>query len=293
MRILCISIVVLCSALSLPSTAASAYVINIGFINQRVDEPRFTLKLYGSLINYINEKLQVHNAQAKVILVNNQAEMLDKAAQHAVDMVGESMFSSLRLRQGGHMQPWIAAWRKGIRQYQTFFVVHQASNLHRLADLKGQHIVFESPRSTSAYALPKAILLQQQFTVVAQTQTSTKTAIRYSFAGDEMTQAYQVALKRADAAAFNTSDWQETPQTVRQQLRIIHRSQPILRWMFSIHRDFPAELKPVVQAILLDMVNNEIGRAILQQSKLTRFDALMPADYAVLEEVEGLLAFLE
>ncbi|MEZ5575450.1 MAG: PhnD/SsuA/transferrin family substrate-binding protein [Candidatus Competibacteraceae bacterium] len=58
-----------------------------------------------------------------------------------------------------YLQPR-ASWRKGQREYHSVFFSRKDGPVAALADLPGHILVFEAPRSTSAYAAPKIFLKQ-------------------------------------------------------------------------------------------------------------------------------------
>lgn len=273
--------------------AETNYVLKFGFTNERPDEPDYVLQIYGDFIHYLDKKLASHHLHAEIIVAKDLDEMRKKIQRHEINVVSESLFSSLKLEETG-MQPLVLAWRKGTRSYQTLFIVRKDSPLTTLADLQGKTIVFESLRSTSAYAVPKAFLQQKNLLIVSAEQEDIPAqAIKYIFAGDEMTQAYQVVLRRVDAAAFGTNDWDETPESVRMQLKIIERTPPILRWLISVHQDVPKQVKTTLQQVLLEMSNETEAEYVLRQSQLTRFETLTPTDNENLDQTKALLQFIQ
>lgn len=276
------------------SYADTPYTFKFGFNNERPDEPDYMLDMYGGVIAYLDKKLAAQGMHADLVITKNLEEMQQKVQQGEINVVSESLFTSLKLVKSGNMQPLLLAWRKGIRAYQSLFVVRQDSPLKSLADLRGKAILFESPRSTSAYAVPKAFLQQQGLTVLPSTQADAPAeAIKYSFSGDEITQAYQVVLRRTEAAAFGTSDWEETPEAVRAQLRILERTPFVLRWLISTHPQMPAEFRTALQQALLEMSSAAEAQALLKHSQLVRFETLSAADQESLEQTKALLAFIE
>lgn len=287
-KILCLGL--LGFSLSLPAAES----LKIGFINERPDEPNYILQLYSGLISQLSTELEPQGYSAEIVIAKDFADMLDKLQNGKVNVLSESVFSTLKFQQTGLVEPKWLAWRKGVRSYQSLFVVSTETRINNLEDLKGKRIVFESPRSTSAYALPKAYLQHAGFSIIpADSEQKTADSILYQFAGDEMTQAYQVVMGRVEAAAFSTNDWDETPPTVSERLKIIARTEPVLRWLFSVHKDLPEAAVQAFQSALLRISADPKAEAVLKQSLLTRFEALNEADQRSLAVTRELLKLID
>jgi phosphonate transport system substrate-binding protein len=104
-------------------------------------------------------------------------------------------------------------------------------------------------------------------------------AVRFVFAGSEENQAYWVAHGRADAAAFNTEDWADLPAKLREELRMVHTTDPILRWLLSFHRKTAPLVRRTVAEELLAMNNGPAGLEILRQARgIRKFERPAAAD---------------
>jgi phosphonate transport system substrate-binding protein len=175
---------------------AAPFMVKFGFINERPDEPDHVLKINGSFVQYLNQKLAQHQSSAEIVIAKNLDDMVQKIQRGDINVVGESLFATFKLTDQAQMQPLVLAWRKGVRSYETLFVVRQDSAIQKLADLVGKTIVFESPRSTSAYAVPKAFLLSKNMKVMPASQNNLPPdTIKYIFSGDKSTQAWEGALR--------------------------------------------------------------------------------------------------
>jgi phosphonate transport system substrate-binding protein len=115
--------------------------------------------------------------------------------------------------------------------------------------------------------------------------------VRYLFAGTELNQAYWVERGKADAGAFNDGDWERTPELVRERLRIIHATPPLLRWLLAYRRGYPREARRAVNGVLLRMHESAEGRAALAQAeRIARFEPLAASDLATLDRWRATLA---
>jgi len=284
------------------STAFGEQVLKIGFINERPTESDYMLHHYSDMKNYLDKQLRTHhNMGVELVIVDNLNNMMQLLKYHEVDVVFESAFSSLMMKEKVHSSPKFLAWRKGVRQYQTVFFARKDDSIDKLSDLKGKTIVFENHRSTSAYAIPKAILQQQDLKVFPQESglsseesgEKSDNAIRYLFSGDELDQAYWVVFRKADAGAFNNNDWNEIPEKVRKQLKIFYKTEPILRWVGSTRSDLPESLEKALGEILIQMHENSEGQSALKTANIAKFEYLTAEDYSALKKTEDLILFME
>jgi phosphonate transport system substrate-binding protein len=196
-------------------------------------------------------------------------------------MVMESLFPMLWLEtQGVGLEPALAGWRKGRRESRSVFFVAQGSDIRSLADLGRKTLALETPRSTTAYALPKSVLREAGFRVVPRDEMRGDVReVGYVLAGDEVNEAYWVAHGKADAGAFNSEDWDGLPDNLRRQLKIIHTTAPILRWLVAYRARLPYEVRERVNAELLALETTPEGvRALASMRGTLRFDVLSPQD---------------
>ncbi|HMQ13557.1 MAG TPA: phosphate/phosphite/phosphonate ABC transporter substrate-binding protein [Candidatus Competibacter phosphatis] len=262
--------------------ASDDAVFALGIVNERANEPDFALAQYSKLRGYLNQHLQTVGIQvAPLVITRDIPEMADRLKAEEVDAVIEGVFLTLELEErGGHLQPALLAWRKGQREYHSVFFSRKDGPIAALADLLGHILVFEAPRSTSAYAAPKIFLKQKGFTLVPADQNIIPNdAIRYVFAGAEINQAYWVLYGKGDAGAFNDGDWERLPPPLREQLRIIAQTPPLLRWLFSFRQGVSPEIRKAVETVLLNMHEDPAGReALLAASNIKQFERLTVQD---------------
>jgi phosphonate transport system substrate-binding protein len=160
-----------------------------------------------------------------------------------------------------------------------------------LDDLLGRTLAFEAPRSTSAYYVPSAALLRLGLPLVPRETAALKPdAVNYVFAGSELNQAYWVQRGEVDAGVFNDGDWRRTPASLRRELRIIHRTRPLLRWLFSLRTGLAPRVRNAVLGAMTHMHDNPQGRQALQAAaRIARFEPLTADDRADLADWRPLL----
>lgn len=262
------------------SQAASEF--RLGVINERPEQPDDALKQYGKLHQYLERELSAKGHQPiELVIARSVDEMVTCINNREVDALIEGVMPTLAIKQrGAEIDPTLLIWRKGQREYHTVFFVRRDSAINTLEDLHGKTIVFEAPRSTSAFFVPKTELLAASLKLGAiEDTTLTADAVRYMFAGSELNQAYWVHRGRAASGAFNDGDWERVPEAIKDELKIIHHTRPILRWLFSFTPTIDPGVREAVVSTLLSAHTNELGEEALQQAEqIKMFERLTPSD---------------
>lgn len=267
--------------------------LSLGLIS---NNPENRIKEYMPLMNNVAGRLKEFRIKdARVVVAKDVGEMMKKIERGEVDVVFESAFSTIEMQEKAGMMPTMLVWRKGVREYRTLFFVRKESTVKSLSDLKGRTIVFEDPNSTSAYAIPKAELKRRGFTVLPLNEKmEIKDAVRYVFAGEELNQAFFVIQKRADAGAFNNNDWDELSKKISSELRIIHETQPMPRYIASFHPRLPEKLRKAIEVIFEEMDKNPEGKDSLKRaSRITKIERLADADLKAMKYVKEIMEFIE
>jgi phosphonate transport system substrate-binding protein len=262
--------------------AAGHGPFRLGVINERPEKPDHALSQYGTLHAYLATELAARGVQVgELVITRSIDEMADRIASGDVDGLVEGVMPSLSIqRRTGNLDPALLAWRKGQRQYHTVFFVRHDSPIVALPDLAGKTIAFEAPRSTSAYFVPRATLVDAGMPLVtAANPAASADAVRYVFAGSELNQAYWVHRGRADVAAFNNGDWDRVPEHLKKDLRLIHTTRPMLRWLLSFRGGLDAATRAAVTDVLVHAHETEVGRVALEAAAgIARFEPLMDND---------------
>ncbi len=280
LRFLLIGLTLGAGASAHDASAESAF--HLGIINERPDRPSDALKQYARLHSYLRQRLERDHIQVgDLVIAHHLNDMTRLIGRGEVDALIEGVMPTLSIqRRTRSLSPALLVWRKGQRHYHTVFFVRQDSPIDSLLALRGKTIAFESPRSTSAYFVPLATLRAEGLTVsAAEEDRLAPNTVRYVLAGSELNQAYWVSAGRADAGAFNNGDWDRVPESVRRDLRVIHRTRSLLRWLVSFSDALDPQIRAAVTDALLDMHQNPEGRAALEEAEqIARFEVLTDED---------------
>ena len=283
-------LIIMIVLVAFPSFVAAGE-LRVGVINEK---PLKAIEHYNPLAEYVASRLKGFNiAGGKVVVARDVAEMLQKIKNKEVDVVLETAFATVEMREKTGMLPRLLIWKKQLRQYKTLFFVRKDSAIKTLKDLQGKVITFESPRSTSAHAVPKAELRRMGFTVLPEENGARNDAITYVFAKEEINQVFRVLQKKADAGAFSSNDWEETPAKMRDDLRIIHETKPVLRFIASFHPSLSAKLQNALIDIMIVMDKDSEGVKVLEKAqRATKIERLTDDDFKSLEYVKDIIKFV-
>lgn len=246
---------------------------------------------YAPVAVYVAERLKPMGITAgKVVVTENLDKMLRKIRNREVDVVFESAFSTLKMSSMAGMKPRLLVWKRGVRDYRTVFVVRKGSTFRGLRDLKGKSVALQDPDSTSGFLIPTAELKRTGLKIVGPSTNPPSGAVRYVLVAHEKNQAFWVLQKRVDAAAFSSDDWNDLPPRVRNDLKVIHTSSPVLRYVASFHPDLPAELGDAIAQTLAQMDRDPQGKRILAEaSRTSKIEPLSPRDFESLDYVRRLM----
>ncbi len=280
-----------------PLLGASELSFRLAVINERPDKPGYVLSQYGKFLSYIRQKLSERGVRFEELLIaRDVTELANEVVTGDVDAVVEGVMATLAIkRRTAKLVPALVIWRKGQRQYHSVFFVRKDSSITGLLDLLGKTIVFESPRSTSAYHVPRAALRGEGMILASQDkQEVSPNFIRYLFAGSELNQAYWVVRGRADAGAFNNGDWDRIPEIIKNDLRIIHTTRPMLRWLLSFTSDIDPRLRSSASEVFLAAHQDQAGREALKEAaRIAKFEVLTDTDKMGLEYWDTILSRLQ
>jgi phosphonate transport system substrate-binding protein len=281
------------SAAPAASQSPDTTQLRLGVMAEEPAEPDRILRLYGDLIAILRQRLEPRGIRVpEVVIARDIEDLSQRLVTGEVDFVIETVFPSLLLRQRSQrLEPGLVVVRRGRREYRSVFFTGKAAPIRSLADLKGRTLVLQAPRSTSAFAMPRAELARAGLTLVAADAAGADPrAVRYVLAGAELNQAVWVLHGRGDAGAFNDGDWAALPPRIRDDLRIFHTTRPLLRALLSYRTGLAPGPRQALEDLLLVLPGDREGRAALATATgITAFERLTAADRSSLRAWEAML----
>ena len=176
-------------------------LLHLGVISDRENQPDHVLMQYSPLLDHLRQTLEAKGiAVGELRIARNTAELARFVRNRQVDIVIESMMATFRINAAEPLiKPALAAWRKGRRETRSVFFVRQNSPIKHLGELAGKTLALDSPRSTTAYTLPRIVLRQHGLVTEAlATDRNAAKSVRFVLANAEINQACQVDRGRVD-----------------------------------------------------------------------------------------------
>jgi phosphonate transport system substrate-binding protein len=206
--------------------------------------PGQLLQDFDPFVEYLGSRLRRSGIRDVTVFVAKDLDQLRaRIEQGTLDFILTSAFPIVEM-EPHELVPAVVALQGAAREYSAVFFVRKQSSLQELSDLRGKTVVFGTPSSTAGYAMAKAELKKNKLSLRESTdEDAPKDAVRYAFAGEAINQAFRVIRNQADAGVFSSSDWDELRPKEQSQLRVIHRTAPIIRLLGSFHPSFPRALR--------------------------------------------------
>ena len=238
-----------------PTLAAQPFVI--GKVS---DNPS---KHYGYLkpmADYLASNLtEFGYTEGKVLMARNNRQMVRYLKRHKVDLVTETIFSSVIFQDRAKAELLLNKWKKGQRDYESIIFARKDSGIDALADFKGKVIAFEDPGSTSAFFVPAAMLLKAGLTLEKLDSPRERPGagnVGYVFSKEEINTSTWVHKKLVDIGALNDHDWSKSdhmPQNWRPDFKIIATSRRLPRQVEAVRPGMEQALKDKIKFLLLNI----------------------------------------
>ncbi len=235
-----------------------------------------------AMANYLSVELaDAGIAGVDVRMVDTFEEMRELLRSGEIDMLSETAFSAIELTRDNSAEMLLREWKSGVSEYHTIIFARRGSGVESLDDLIGRTFVFEDRESTSAYLIPRAHMVQSGYSMVELENPLDRPppgVVGFAFADDEGTVVDRVRRGFADAGALSNLDWSdddEVSEAERQELVIIHETDPVIRSIMLVRSTLDQTVKARLAEVLLQMHETEIGLETLDEYWSTaRFDRI-------------------
>ncbi len=236
-----------------------------------------TDRFVRALADYVGRRLDVDTQFVDEVPWQERERRLDEGRAHVGWLCGlpyvwkANAGAPLRLLAA----PVMEGERYGGRPvYYSDVVVHRESPFASFEDLRGAAWAYNEPRSHSGYLLTRYNL--------ALRELNGDFFGRIVGAGSHQRALEMIVAREIDGSAIDSTVLalvlEEQPQLAN-QIRVLESwgPSPIPPWL--IHQEAPAGLREQLQQQLLDMHDNEEGRAVLKLAHVARFVTVEDADY--------------
>jgi len=246
------------------------------------DDPVKHLPRMQAMAEYLAARLAPYGiTKGEAIVARDNEEMAGLLRSGRVDLFSETVMSALFLQERANSEILLREWKKGVASYRSVIFTRKDSDVRTLHDLGGRSIGFEDPGSTSGFLVPFAML--RDAGLAMQGLRSPRGVpgagrVGYIFTGGEINIAAMVARGEIDAGAFSDADWDDlerTPAKIKDQLRIVTRSTPILRSTINVRGDLRPEIRDAVKTTLLGIADDPDAADVRKAYwKVSQFDEI-------------------
>ncbi len=162
--------------------------------------------------------------------------------------------------------------------FRGIFVVRRDSGIKHPADLRGKTVSYPSPTALAACVMPQYFLHAQGIDIHKD--------ITNAYVGSQESSIMNAYLGQSAAGATWPLPWrlfQQDHPAEAAQLEVIWETPPLLNNSVMVRNDVPVALAGEVQALLLQLHNDETGRRILAGMATSRFHPADNNSYAKVE----------
>lgn len=241
--------------------------------------PQGTLASYTPLLDYLSAKL---GRPVELVQRRTYREVNNLIGSGEIDMA----FVCTRAYVDGHrefgMELLVAPQVQGKQVYYSYLIVPADSPYQSMEDLRGKVFAFTDPLSNTGYLYPLSLLTQMN-------ETPEHFFGRYFFTYSHDNAVRAVAEGIADGAAVDSLVYLyalERDPTLQTRTRIIARSQPFGMPPVVVSPTLRPQTKALLQNILLEMDQDPMGRAALENLGFDRFVLAEDADYDSVRDLE-------
>ncbi|RJQ47642.1 MAG: phosphate/phosphite/phosphonate ABC transporter substrate-binding protein [Gaiellales bacterium] len=226
--------------------------------------PKETLITYRDLLDYISRKT---GTPTNLVQRETYAEINNLIRQGDVEMAFVCTGAYVEGKRSFDMELLVAPQMYGETYYYSYIIVPANSSAEDLDDLRGKSFAFTDPLSNSGRLAPTYMLAQ-----MGESPESLFSGYSYTYSHDKSIEA--VSEKVVDGAAvdsliWNYFDWKYPDITAG--TKVIVKSPPYGIPPVVVPAGLDASLKDQLRDVLLHMHEDEEGRRILAEIKITRF----------------------
>ncbi|MEM7405022.1 MAG: phosphate/phosphite/phosphonate ABC transporter substrate-binding protein [Pseudomonadota bacterium] len=273
-------------ALGLSTTISSAKVIKIGSIS---DEPTRESKRLRDFARYLAVELADRDVEAvDVVIAPSTHSMAQMLRDGRVDFYIDGAYPTAIVTRATGSRPVLRRWRSDGPDHRSVLFVRASSSIRTLPDLRGATIALEGRFSTASYFLPKAAVAGAGLEIREIEGVPPDDVVAYRFSGDDRNTLLWVLRGKTQAGAMSLSDYERLSQRKRDELRVLHTSQPVDRSLISHRRQLDDATVDDVKRILLNMHQTYVGQIVLSNFEgTTKFEEFLGGTTSLMTTMRG------
>lgn len=244
--------------------ASGQEVLVLGRIS---DDPKQHYEAMRPLLDYVVPRMRnVGIREGRILMARDAQQMLSYLRRHRVDWLTETPAMAVAWRERAGAQILLSTERGGGRSYHTVFFVRRDSGIASIRELAGRSIAFQNPYSTSSYVAPAAALLEAGLSLdllLSPMDRPQPNSVGYVFARSEANISTWVHKRLVDVGAFANLDWNDLsrlPQSFRDDLVVIHETEPFPRAVEVVRPGMDARIQARLREVLLAAAEDSEAR---------------------------------
>jgi phosphonate transport system substrate-binding protein len=231
------------------------------------DNPKQHYEALRPLLDYVVPRMRnVGIRQGRILMARDAQQMMSYLRRHRVDWLTETPAMAVAYRERVGARILLATERGGGRNYHTVFFVRRDSGIGSIAELAGRSIAFQNLYSTSSYFAPAAEILDaglQLDLLLSPMDRPEPASVGYVFARSEANISTWVHKRLVDAGAFANLDWsdlQRLPESFRDDLVVIHETEPFPRAVEVVRPGLDPRVEARLREVLLAAASDPDAR---------------------------------
>ena len=248
------------SLTSRPAWSAQDGIYSFGVV------PQFEQRKLFSIWRPILDELEHRTALRFELVGSPKIPVFEqKCIEGAYDFVYMNPYHLLVAHNAQGYQPLV---RDGSHMLKGILVVAKDSPIQRAQELEGKPVAFPSPNALGASLLMRADLSRLYGVKVIPKYVQTHSSVYL-----------HVALGLTVAGGGVESTLNAQSPEIRQKLRILYETRPIMPHPISVHPRIPEADRKKVQQALLDMAQTKAGAALLAKIPMRKTIVARLEDY--------------
>jgi phosphonate transport system substrate-binding protein len=243
-----------------------------------VISPTETLTSYYELVSYIGKSL---HQKTEIVQRGTYAEINNLIELGAVDLAFVCTLAYVKGHEKFGMELLVVPEVNGETVYRSYIIVPQNSDAELVEDLKDRSFAFTDPLSNSGRLSPTYMLHE-----MGETPASFFSKYIFTYSHDNSIQA--VADNIVDGAAVDSLVYDSlvyrNPE-IGSMTKIIRKSVPYGIPPIVLPPAVDNEVKSHLRSLLLNLDQNETGKAILEKLMIDRFVMATDASYDSIREM--------
>lgn len=160
------------------------------------------------------------------------------------------------------------------RQLHGVLVVKKDSEIQSVKELDGKTLAFPAPNALGASLLMRAELKNKHHIKFTPKYVNTHSSVYLN-----------VLLQSAIAGGGVQKTLNQQPESIRNELRVLYRTEKVAPHPFSAHPRVPADVRNKVQQAMLDMADKRVTQRMLEKIPMKQIGKATLNDYEPLKKM--------